>query len=342
MVKQNLKKPTASERGLFCFVLTTIYLHYCPLLSCYNFYMTESPEHNQDLIDQFINALWLESGLARNTLTAYRSDISNLARFIDPLSLLEVKQADIQKFLAALLAQGSKGTSSARILSTLRRFFRYQIRENRVASDPCAQVLSPKQGRPLPQSLSETQIECLLHAPDVQTSLGLRDRAMLETLYATGLRVSELVNLKMLEVSLDVGVVRIVGKGNKERLVPLGEQAIEWIIRYLKSARTDLMHSAAHGLKSSDAMFVTARGGAMTRQAFWYMIKRYAKAAGIQQALSPHTLRHAFATHLINHGADLRSVQMLLGHADLSSTQIYTHIARERLQSLHARHHPRG
>ena len=292
---------------------------------------------NTALVDQFIDALWLESGLSKNTLSAYRSDITNLAGFLEQRSLLLAQQSDIQKFLAMLLAKGTKGSSSARTLSTLRRFYRYQVRENRIVEDPCAQVRSPKQGRPLPKSLSESQVELLLEAPDVKSGLGLRDRAMLETLYATGLRVSELVNLKMLEANLQVGVLRIVGKGNKERLVPMGEQAIDWVTRYLKTSRADLL-----GRHSSDAIFVTARGGAMTRQAFWYMIKRYALSAGIEQALSPHTLRHAFATHLINHGADLRSVQMLLGHADLSTTQIYTHIALERLQSMHADHHPRG
>lgn len=292
---------------------------------------------NQNLIDQFIDALWLESGLSKNTLSAYRSDIQNLSRFIAPSSLIAVQQSDVQKFLATLLAQGIKASSSARILSTLRRFYRYQIRENRLPADPCAHVLSPKQGRPLPKILSENQVEQLLGAPNTQTILGLRDRAMLEVLYATGLRVSELVNLKLLEVNLQVGVVRIIGKGNKERLVPLGEQAIDYLEKYLSGARPELLDN-----KSSDAMFVTARGGAMTRQTFWYMIKRHAKVAGIQTNLSPHTLRHAFATHLINHGADLRSVQMLLGHADLSTTQIYTHVARERLQSMHAQHHPRG
>ena len=299
--------------------------------------MTTVSEKNIGIIDQFADALWLESGLAKNTLSAYRSDLSSFAKFIQPDSLLDVVHADIQRFLATLLAKGSKGSSSARVLSTLRRFYRYQIRQNAISKDPCAQVLSPKQGRSLPKTLSEAQVDKLLTSPDTDTPLGLRDRAMLETLYATGLRVSELVGLKILEANLDVGVVRIVGKGNKERLVPLGEQSLDWIGKYLSRARTTLL-----GEKQSDAMFVTARGAAMSRQAFWYMIKRHALTAGIDQELSPHTLRHAFATHLINHGADLRSVQMLLGHADLSTTQIYTHIATERLQSLHEQHHPRG
>ena len=294
-------------------------------------------QNNLDVIDLFIDALWLESGLSKNTLSAYRTDLRGLAKFIEPKPLLGVEQSDVQKFLAFLLAQGVKSSSSARVLSTLRRFYRYQIRENRVSVDPCAQVRSPKQGRPLPKAMSEQQVDDLLAAPDIQTSLGLRDRAMLETLYATGLRVSELVELTLLEVNCSVGVVRIVGKGNKERLVPLGEQAVDWLERYLEQARPDLLKQ-----RVCDALFVTARGAGMSRQAFWYLIKKHALVARIEQHLSPHTLRHAFATHLINHGADLRSVQMLLGHSDLSTTQIYTHIARERLQSLHADHHPRG
>lgn len=294
-------------------------------------------QDNQDQIDLFIDAMWLESGLSKNTLSAYRSDLSRLAKFVDAKSLITLDQADIQKFLAVLLAEGTKASSSARVLSTLRRFYRYQIRQNAIADDPCAQVLSPKQGRPLPKAISEQQVDDLLHVPKVTTALGLRDRAMLETLYATGLRVSELVDLTLLEVSLTVGVVRIVGKGNKERLVPLGENAVDWIERYQSSSRLDLLKG-----RQCDALFVTARGAGMTRHAFWHIIKKHAKFAGIDEGLSPHTLRHAFATHLINHGADLRSVQMLLGHADLSTTQIYTHIARERLQSMHAEHHPRG
>ena len=294
-------------------------------------------QSNLDAIDLFIDALWLESGLSKNTLSAYRTDLNSLAKFIEPNFLLNVEQSDVQKFLAFLLAQGIKSSSSARVLSTLRRFYRYQIRENKVSVDPCAQVRSPKQGRPLPKAMSEQQVDDLLAAPDTSTHLGLRDRAMLEVLYATGLRVSELVELTLLEVNCSVGVVRIVGKGNKERLVPLGEQAVEWLERYIDQARPDLLKQ-----RVCDALFVTARGAGMSRQAFWYLIKKHAVTAGIEQHLSPHTLRHAFATHLINHGADLRSVQMLLGHSDLSTTQIYTHIARERLQSLHADHHPRG
>jgi integrase/recombinase XerD len=302
--------------------------------------MSDKPKvslENKEHIDLFIDAMWLESGLSRNTLSAYRSDLNRFAKFVLTKSLTLVEQADVQKFLGLMMAEGTKASSSARVLSTLRRFYRYQIRQNRLSKDPCAQVLSPKQGRSLPKAMSEQQVEGLLDAPDLKTSLGVRDRAMLETLYATGLRVSELVELTLLEISLQVGVVRIVGKGNKERLVPLGEQAVDWIERYQQGARIDILKQ-----RQSDAMFVTSRGAGMTRHAFWHIVKKHALSAGLPQSLSPHTIRHAFATHLINHGADLRSVQMLLGHADLSTTQIYTHIARERLQSMHAEHHPRG
>lgn len=292
---------------------------------------------NQSIIDIFIDAMWLESGLSKNTLSAYRSDLLQFCKFIQSINLLLVEQSHIQRYLAHCLAQGVKGSSSARVLSTLRRFYRYQVRENKITEDPCAQVSSPKLGRPLPKSLSEDEVDALLEAPDTNRALGLRDRAMLETLYATGLRVSELVSLKLLEINIQAGVIRIIGKGNKERLVPLGQEALQWIEQYLRGARADLLKQ-----NLCDAVFVTTRGAAMSRQAFWYLIKRYAQQAGIQHALSPHTLRHAFATHLLNHGADLRSVQILLGHADLSTTQIYTHIARERLQSMHSEHHPRG
>lgn len=298
--------------------------------------MTISLE-NQGTIDLFIDAMWLEAGLSKNTLGAYRSDLRRMARFLGEARLLDAQAADIHKFLAVLMAEGNKASSSARVLSTLRRFYRYQIRQNHMQVDPCRDVLPPKLGRALPKTLSEAQVEDLLAAPDLNKPLGVRDRAMLETLYATGLRVSELVGLTLLETNLDVGLVRIVGKGGKERLVPLGEQAINSLKRYLDSARPELLKK-----RTCDAMFVTARGVGMTRHAFWHIVKKYAAVAGIGVKLSPHTLRHAFATHLINHGADLRSVQMLLGHADLSTTQIYTHVAKERLQSLHAQHHPRG
>ena len=298
--------------------------------------MTISTE-NLDLIDVFIDAIWLEAGLSKNTLSAYRSDLNRLANFLDDKLLTDTQAHDIHRFLSTLMVAGNKASSSARVLSTLRRFFRYQIRQSQMQADPCRDVLPPKLGRALPKTLSEAQVDALLESSDVSTPLGARDKAMLETLYATGLRVSELVALTMLEINLDVGLVRIVGKGNKERLVPLGEHAVDCVRAYLNSARIDLLKN-----RVCDALFVTARGGGMTRQAFWHLIKKYALSAGIETQLSPHTLRHAFATHLINNGADLRSVQMLLGHSDLSTTQIYTHVAKERLQSIHSKHHPRG
>lgn len=292
---------------------------------------------NPQLVQAFVDAVWLESGLAKNTLAAMRSDLVQFTHFLEQKSLIDVSQGDIQRYLAFLLGRATKASSTARFLSTLRRFYRFQVREGRIKQDPTAHIKSPKQGRSLPKALSEEQVEALLMAPDITTAIGCRDRSMLETLYATGLRVSELVSLQLLEINLSVGVVRIIGKGNKERLVPLGEQAVEWLQRYMATARLDLLKR-----RQSNAVFVTARGGAMTRQAFWYAIKKHAQSAQIVHHLSPHTLRHAFATHLLNHGADLRSVQMLLGHSDLSTTQIYTHIARERLQSMHGAHHPRG
>ena len=288
------------------------------------------------LLDRFLDTLWLESGLSRNTLSAYRSDLEALAVWLKgPPD--KATRSQLQNYFASCVSQGARPRSTARMLSSLRRFYRYLLREGLITDDPSALLESPKLGRPLPKSLTEEQVEKLLQAPDTATALGLRDRAMLETLYATGLRVSELVALNMQQVDLQSGVVRVVGKGDKERLVPLGEEAIEWLQSYLGEARRGLLHG-----HSSDALFPTARGAAMTRQAFWHNLKRYAQIAGIETHLSPHSLRHAFATHLLNHGADLRVVQMLLGHADLSTTQIYTHVARERLKSLHARHHPRG
>jgi len=291
-----------------------------------------------ELIDRFLDSLWLESGLSKNTLSSYRFDLQGFAKFLEErVSLVNVKEADIQKFLAFCMANGSKGSSSARMLSTLRRFYAYYLREGRIDEDPSANVMSPKLGRPLPKALSEDEVERLICAPNLKKPIGLRDRAMLELLYATGLRVSELVNLTVSEINLMHGLVRVIGKGGKERLVPLGESAVEYVTEYANTARPDLLKQ-----RPSDSMFVTSRGSSMSRQAFWYLIKKYAKQVGIDQHLSPHTLRHAFATHLLNHGADLRSIQMLLGHADLSTTQIYTHIARERLQSMHQKHHPRG
>lgn len=296
-------------------------------------------EANLALLDEFTDRLWLEEGLSRNTLESYRRDLAQFADWLEKNAsklLLKVERADLERYLAAR-SPLAKPRSIGRLVASLRRLYRFALREGRIEVDPTQQLGSPKLPRSLPKSLSEEDVEKLLQAPDVAQLLGLRDRAMLETLYATGLRVSELVALKLSEVSQDMGVVRVTGKGNKTRLVPLGEEALDWIARYLAEARPQLVNG-----QLSDAMFVTQRGDGMTRQAFWYLIKRYAKLAGISRHMSPHVLRHAFATHLLNHGADLRVVQMLLGHADISTTQIYTHVARERLKQLHARHHPRG
>ncbi len=290
-------------------------------------------------VEAFCDAVWLEDGLSRNTLAAYRRDLAALAAWLgDPMraALHEASAADLQAYIAARHA-GSRPSSSNRRLTVFRRFYRYLVRERVREDDPTLHIRSARQPPRFPSALSERQVEALLAAPDVETSLGLRDRAMLETLYATGLRVSELVGLDTVRVALGEGVVHVIGKGDKERLVPLGEVAREWIVRYLQQARPALL-----GARAADALFVTQRGGPMTRQMFWSLIKRYARAAEVHAPLSPHTLRHAFATHLLNHGADLRVVQMLLGHADISTTQIYTHVARERLKTLHARHHPRG
>ena len=296
---------------------------------------------NTDLLDEFSDSLWLEDGLSRNTLESYRRDLNKFAAWLEQqrgVLLLETTHADIQGFLAHLYTQQkAKATSTGRAISSLKRLFRYLLRQNKIATDPTLQIAPPKLPRSLPKSLTEQDVELLLDAPDAQTPLGLRDRTMLEVLYATGLRVSELVTLSVAQVSLDMGVVRVMGKGSKERLVPLGEEALDWIRRYLAEGRPALLTG-----KLSDALFVTARAESMTRQMFWYLIKKHAKHGGLNKSLSPHTLRHAFATHLLNHGADLRVVQMLLGHADISTTQIYTHVARERLKKLHAMHHPRG
>jgi integrase/recombinase XerD len=293
------------------------------------------------LVERFCDGLWLADGLARNTLEGYRRDVTQFAGWLageGTAGLLEVTPAHLSRFLAWQVNDRKAGArSTARRVSALRRFYRFAAAEGLRRDDPTVDVASPRLPRSLPQSLTEAEVEALLAAPDTGTDGGLRDRAMLETLYASGLRVSELVGLKVQQVSLDMGVVRVLGKGAKERLTPLGEEAVDWIARYQREARPMILAA-----RKSDALFVTARGGPMTRQAFWQLVKRHAARAGIRTALSPHTLRHAFATHLINHGADLRVVQMLLGHADISTTQIYTHVARERLKRLHARHHPRG
>jgi integrase/recombinase XerD len=298
-------------------------------------------EADRSLIDRFSDGLWLNDGLARNTLEAYRRDVAQFASWLREAqgrSPLEAAAADLQRHLAWQVdAKKARPRTTSRLVSSLKRFFQFAVREGLRRDDPASGLESPKLPRSLPGSLSEAEVEALLEAPDTDTTQGLRDRAMLETLYASGLRVSELVGLKTVQVSLDMGVVRILGKGSKERLTPLGEEATDWIVRYQREARPLLLAA-----RKSDAVFVTARGGPMTRQAFWALVKRYAARAGIERSISPHTLRHAFATHLINHGADLRVVQLLLGHADISTTQIYTHVARERLKALHAKHHPRG
>lgn len=298
-----------------------------------------NPADAQD-IERFLDALWMEGGLRENTLAAYRNDLRGLALWLAMQgggTLLSATREQLMDYLAHRYRGGSKARSAARLLSSLRRFYRHLVRENRIRVDPSARIDAPKLGRPLPKSLSEAQVEALLAAPDVTQPLGLRDRAMLEVVYACGLRVSELVGLTVDQLSLRQGVVRVVGKGGKERLVPLGEEALNWAQIYLAEARPALLRGHV-----SDFLFPGRAGEALTRQAFWYRIKDYARKAAIRTPLSPHTLRHAFATHLVNHGADLRVVQLLLGHSDLSTTQIYTHVARERLRELHARHHPRG
>jgi integrase/recombinase XerD len=298
-------------------------------------------EVEESLLDEFCDALWLEDGLARNTLTSYRSDLLKFAQWLrrkNSKSLLETLQQDIEGYLAhQVLVAKDRARTTSRELSSLKRFFRYELRQGKIQADPTLLIEAPKLPRGLPKSLTEDDVESLLDAPEIKNPLGVRDKTMLETLYAGGLRVSELVGLKIPQVSLDMGVVRVLGKGAKERLVPLGEEALTWIRRYLDEARPDLLKG-----KVSDALFVTARGQPMTRQGFWYLLRRYCARAGLAKTISPHTLRHAFATHMLNHGADLRVVQLLLGHADISTTQIYTHVARERLKQLHAKHHPRG
>ena len=293
---------------------------------------------NPSELDTFIDHLWLEDGLSKNTLESYRADLSQFHTWLitQQRDLLSVNQADIQHYLAFKFPQ-SKPRSISRLVASMRRFYRYALRENLIETDPTLQIESPKLPRSLPKSLNEQEVSDLLSAPDINQPIGLRDRAMLELLYASGLRVSELVTVKVNEVSTQDGVVRVTGKGSKTRLVPMGQEAASWIDQYLNYARPEILQN-----KLCDALFVTNRADMMTRQAFWYLIKRYALLAGIHKHMSPHVLRHAFATHLLNHGADLRVVQMLLGHSDISTTQIYTHVARERLKQLHSVHHPRG
>ncbi len=301
--------------------------------------MTPEAE-DQGHIERFTDALWLERGLSRNTLAAYRSDLSKLVGWLregQGYGLLQAQRTDLLNYLAGLARSGRKPRSSARLLSCLRQFYQYALREGWLKADPSARIDAPRIGRPLPKSLTEREVESLLYAPELDDPEGLRDRAMLELLYATGLRVSELVDLRPEQVSLTQGVIRVVGKGGKERLVPMGDEAQSWLERFNREGRTLLL-----GARLCRHLFPTRRGQGMTRQAFWYRVKKHAQTAGIAKPISPHTLRHAFATHLLNHGADLRVVQLLLGHSDLSTTQIYTHVARERLQQLHATHHPRG
>lgn len=289
------------------------------------------------IIDQFLDAIWMERGLSKNTLDAYRADLAQFAVWLQQQDkqIIAVDAGTILAYLSHANAQSVR--TVARRLSSIRRLYEYLAREDRIKVNPASQVEAPRIGRSLPKSLTESEVEALLHAPDVEEVLGLRDRAMLELLYATGLRVSELVTLTIQQLNLRQGVLRVTGKGNKERLVPMGEEANSWLERYLQSARGQILQGVL-----SDDLFPSKRGRAMTRQTFWHSIKRYAKKAEISKPLSPHVLRHAFATHLVNHGADLRVVQMLLGHSDISTTQIYTHVARERLKNLHGEHHPRG
>ena len=300
--------------------------------------MPVSPD--QSLIDRFLEALWLEKGLSENTLKSYRHDVEAYSAWLfeNSQTLVDARRADINLYLSNRLQKGLKARSTARSLSCLRALYRYMLREKIIVDDPTLRVDNPKLGRPLPDTLTELDVEMLLEAPDVRTPLGMRDRTMLEVLYACGLRVSELTGLRLGEINLRQGVLRIVGKGSKERLVPMGEEAISWLTRYLQEARKDLLKNNW----AQDVVFPSNRGVVMTRQTFWYRIRKLAKDAGIRKKLSPHTLRHAFATHLLNHGADLRVVQMLLGHSNLSTTQIYTHIAQQRMKELHQQHHPRG
>jgi integrase/recombinase XerD len=298
--------------------------------------LSDVAEEDRAAIERFLDRLWVERGISRNTQASYRSDLSLFARWLGArgVALVAAGEADIREYL---VARALSARSQARLLSSLRQFYRYLHADRQREDDPSARLDSPKLGLRLPKSLTENDVERLLDVPDVDTTLGLRDRAMLELMYASGLRVSELVGLQRTGVDLRAGVVQVLGKGGRERLVPMGEHAMDWLRRYVRDARPEL---AGHA--DPEGLFLTARGDVMTRHNFWRLIKLYAARAGIRQALSPHTLRHAFATHLLEHGADLRALQSLLGHADLSTTQIYTHVAKARLRELHARHHPRG
>ena len=300
-----------------------------------------TPNHpdTDPAVNRFLDAVWTERGLSPNTLAAYRADLTALSRWLAErqVPMVQTSHKDLQQFIESRVDAGARPRSTARQLSSFRRFFRYLVREGEIQEDPTAQIAMPKIGRSLPKSLTEEEVEALLAAPTVRDPLGNRDRTMLEVLYATGLRVSELVNLRYAQINLNQGVIRIVGKGNRERLIPLGDEAVRWLTEFVHGARDEILLD-----RQTDYLFPTRRGDRMTRQAFWHIIKRYARKSGVAQGLSPHTLRHAFATHLLNHGADLRVVQILLGHSDLSTTQIYTHVASERMKELHSRHHPRG
>jgi integrase/recombinase XerD len=301
--------------------------------------VVDGAQEPKAMIDRFLDAIWMERGLSENTLGAYRADLVALNQRLESKSveLVKAERADIMDYIAWRVAGGAKPRSTARQLSSFRRFFRYLLREGVISDDPTVNIAMPKIGRSLPQSLTEQDVEALLAAPKVSEPLGHRDRTMLEVLYATGVRVSELINLKLTQINLNQGVLRIVGKGDRERLIPVGDEAQDWIREFIDGARGEILLE-----RQTEYLFPTRRGDRMTRQAFWHIIKRYAKKASISKKLSPHTVRHAFATHLLNNGADLRVVQLLLGHSDVSTTQIYTHVARERMKELHGRHHPRG
>ena len=300
---------------------------------------TTDPQRDPE-IDRFIDSLWAQKGLAELTLSAYQQDLILFSRWLEQQgsSLARADQANVQRFLAQRFDAGASARSNARLLSTLKQYYRHLVRLGDRQDNPTAFVSAPKIHRSLPQSMAESEVEKLLQAPDLESDYGLRDRCMLELMYSSGLRVSELVGLQLNQVNSRLGLVRLVGKGSKERVVPVGEEALHWLTRYLEQARPGLQASKAN----SDALFLSSRGSAITRQAFWQNIKKHLLKAGVKTAFSPHSLRHAFATHLLNHGADLRTVQMLLGHSSLSTTQIYTHVAQTRLQSIHARHHQRG
>ena len=300
--------------------------------------MSSNLSNSEILIDNFIDVLWLEKGLSKNTLSAYRHDISSFSDWYKGVSLLEVQRVDLLDYLSQRLKDGYSSRSTARSLSSLRAFYSHITVKHNLKENPTSRVDSPKLGRSLPKTLSEDEVEKLISSPDVEDYIGLRDRAMLELIYACGLRVSELISLDMLNLNLRQGVIRVIGKGEKERLVPMGEEALDWVQRYINKGRPYLLKED----NKVSELFFSKRGKSMTRQTFWYRIKEYANKASINKDLSPHTLRHAFATHLINHGADLRTVQLLLGHSSLSTTQIYTEVARHRMKELHNEHHPRG